>query len=435
MPKNTQTVASNEVLLEQGKRIRALHDIISRPDLSFDEQIDATLQLGCRLLGTEIGKVGRQDPSKNTSEFLNTVVLSDLGAKRGMVLPLDKTFCQITFSSPKTIAISHVSESIYKDHPAASFVGMQSYIGCSINVYGEKFGTINFANRIPIETPFTEADKNLVNLMGSWISVMMERQIEAEELRKSKQAADAANLAKSAFLANMSHEIRTPLNAIIGYSELVSEELEELSYVQCNEDMSRITGSAKHLLKLINEVLDLAKIEAGQADLHLELIPIRQLIEEVIDIVQPMAKQAHNQLSCSYTQEINDMSSDMVKLRQILLNVISNANKFTDHGNIDIEVNTDTSQSQTWIIFKIKDTGIGIPAEKQALVFQAFKQADSSTTRKYGGTGLGLSITKRFCEMLGGSIHLSSEVNKGTTITIRLPKSLGAVPLLRRKNT
>ena len=175
--KNTQPVDSEEeILLEQGKRIRALHEIISRPDLSFDQQIDETLRLGCHLLGTEIGKVGRQDPVGNISEFLNTVVLSELPAKRGMTLPLDKTFCNITFSSPETIVISNVAESRYKDHPAAKYVGMQSYIGCSINVHGKKFGTINFSNRKPVKQPFTEADKDLVNLIGSWISVMMEHE-------------------------------------------------------------------------------------------------------------------------------------------------------------------------------------------------------------------------------------------------------------------
>ena len=215
---------SEEALVEQGRRIRALHEIISRPDLSFDEQIDETLRLGCKLLGTEIGKVGRQDPENNASEFLNTVVMSDLPAKRGIVLPLDQTYCQITFASPETIAISNVETSEYKDHPAASFLGMQSYIGCSIDVHGKKFSTINFSNRTPVKKPFNETDKDLVNLMGSWISVMMERQLEAEELRKSKEIADAANHAKSAFLANMSHEIRTPLTAILGYSDMLRDE-------------------------------------------------------------------------------------------------------------------------------------------------------------------------------------------------------------------
>ena len=199
------TEEQNDILVEQGKRIRALHAIISRPDLTFDQQIDEALRLGCRLLGTEIGKVGRQDPDNNTSEFLNTIVMSNLPIKRGTVLPLDKTFCQVTFLSPQTIAISHVAESEYKDHPAAQFIGMQSYIGCSINVHGKKFGTVNFSNRLPVEKPFTEADKDLVNLIGSWISVMMERELEAAELKRSKEAADAANQAKSTFLANMSH--------------------------------------------------------------------------------------------------------------------------------------------------------------------------------------------------------------------------------------
>jgi len=246
----------------------------------------------------------------------------------------------------------------------------------------------------------------------------------AQRIKREKDISEASNQMKSEFLANMSHELRTPLNAIIGYSELVSEELEELDYDQCNEDMQRIISSAKHLLALINKVLDLAKIEAGQADLHLESIHIRTLVEEVIDTIRPMANNANNQLLSNYSEDVDTMTTDLIKLRQILLNVASNANKFTENGSICLTVTAEMNQSQQWIIFSIIDTGIGIPLEKQAQVFQEFKQADSSTTRKYGGTGLGLSITQRFCEMLGGAIHLNSEPNKGTTMIIRLPASL-----------
>ena len=252
---------NEELLVEQGRRIRALHEIISRPDLTFDQQIDETLRLGCKLLGCEVGKVGRQDPENNISEFLNTVVMSDLPARRGIVLPLDKTFCQITFASPQTIAISHVAESEYRDHQAASFLGMQSYIGCTIKVHGKKFGTVNFSNRTAVKIPFTEADQDFVNLIGSWISVMMERQQEAEELRKSKEAADAANQAKSEFLANMSHEIRTPLTAILGYSDMLRDENQ--SHEEIEHEIDSIIRAGGHLQRIINDILDLSKIEAG----------------------------------------------------------------------------------------------------------------------------------------------------------------------------
>lgn len=403
---------AEEMLVEQGRRIRALHEIISRPDLTFDEQIDETLRLGCRLLGTEIGKVGRQDPENNVSEFLNTVVMSDLPARRGMVLPLDKTFCQVTFSTPHTIAISHVAESEYKNHPAAAFLGMQSYIGCSIHVHGKKFGTINFSNRTPVRKPFSEMDQDLVNLMGSWISVMMERQLETEELRHSKEAADAANQAKSQFLANMSHEIRTPLNAILGYSEMLRDA--DQTQEDIEHEIDSIIRASAHLQRIINDILDLSKIEAGQ--LLIEAIDVypAALMQDVDTIFGGRAREKglHFETKCEFPVPTR-IISDPTRVKQILFNLCGNALKFTERGGITVTL-AYLEQSRQ-LKCQVVDTGIGMSPEELERLFKPFSQADSSTTRKYGGTGLGLCIARQLAQTLGGDVAVSSEKGKGST--------------------
>jgi len=425
LEKTLQAVDSNEeILVEQGKRIRALHEIISRPDLSFDQQIDAALHLGCQFLGTEVGKVGRQDPSHNASEFLNTVVLSDLGAKRGIVLPLDKTFCQITFNSPDTIAINHVAESAYKDHPAASFIGMQSYIGCTINVHGKKFGTVNFSNRTPVKRPFTEADKDLVKLIGSWISVMMERQLEAEELKKSKEAADAANQAKSSFLANMSHEIRTPLTSIIGYAESGLDDDQNME--QRIAALRNIRQSSDHLLNLINDILDFSKIEAGAMDIETALISPMQLLAEVESIMVGHAKKKHLDFNLDYQFPLPaKIISDPLRLKQILLNICSNAIKFTQAGSVKVSM---VYEAQADVLkFIVRDTGIGMSQEQLQNIFKPFKQADTSVSRRFGGTGLGLCLSARLAQLLNAALDANSEFGVGSEFVLSLYQAQAGV--------
>lgn len=411
-----------EALLEQGRRIRALHEIISRPDLTFDQQIDETLRLGCQLLGTEIGKVGRQDPEHNTSEFLNTVTISELPVRRGMIFPLDKTFCNITFSSAQTIAISHVEQSEYMDHPAARFLGIQSYIGCSINVHGKKFGTINFSNRAPVSRPFTEADKDLVNLMGSWISVMMERQFEAEELRKSKERAEAANQAKSTFLANMSHEIRTPLTSIIGFAEAALDSDQTME--QRLAALRTIRQSGDHLLHLINDVLDFSKIEASELDVETTILNPVQMISEVESIVSGQATKKQLEFSVDYQYPLpEEISSDPLRLKQIMLNLCSNAIKFTDSGAVRMSIQYDAANHT--LDFSVSDTGIGMTEEQLQKIFQPFRQADTSTSRRFGGTGLGLFLSRRLAELLGCTLAVRSEAGVGSEFTLSLPLQAG----------
>lgn len=238
---------------------------------------------------------------------------------------------------------------------------------------------------------------------------------------RETERAEAANRAKSEFLANMSHELRTPLNAIIGYSELLVEEAQDAGDEAMVPDLRKIHTAGKHLLGLINEVLDLSKIEAGKMEVYLEAFDVAALVEGVAGTVEPLVAKKGNALLID-ASDLGAMHSDVTKVRQMLFNLLSNASKFTEQGDIRLLARRETGDDgRDWMVFAVEDTGIGMTPEQQARVFQPFSQADASTTRKYGGTGLGLAITRSFAQMLGGDIALRSTAGIGTTFTLRLP--------------
>jgi PAS domain S-box-containing protein len=245
------------------------------------------------------------------------------------------------------------------------------------------------------------------------------------EMYKAKEAAEAASLAKSQFLANMSHELRTPLNAIIGYSEILQEEALDLGEKIFVSDLERIHNAGKLLLTLINDILDLSKIEAGHAELDLETFDVSEVVQNVARTVEPLFVPNSNRLNVECPNNIGKLYSDQTKLTQILFNLLSNAAKFTEKGTITLSVerikNNENSGASEKLIFKCTDTGIGITPEQLQKLFRPFTQADASTTRKYGGTGLGLAIAQKYSQMLGGEITVNSELGKGSTFTLRLP--------------
>ena len=244
------------------------------------------------------------------------------------------------------------------------------------------------------------------------------------EANRAQETAEQANRSKSIFLANMSHELRTPLNAIIGYSEMLSEEAQDMGEETFVADLQKIQSAGKHLLGLINDILDLSKIEAGKMELYLETFDVSSMVQDVCTTIRPLVEKNANRLSIQLPENVGEMRADMTKVRQMLFNLLSNASKFTEQGEIAISVARESRQRQESLVFSVTDSGIGMTEEQLGRLFQAFTQADASTTRKYGGTGLGLTITQRFCNMMGGTIDVKSTPGKGTTFIVRLPATV-----------
>jgi signal transduction histidine kinase/CheY-like chemotaxis protein len=254
------------------------------------------------------------------------------------------------------------------------------------------------------------------------------------EIQEKSEQLEAASQHKSQFLANMSHELRTPLNAIIGVTEMLLEDARDLKREDELEPLERVIRAARHLLALINDILDLSKIEAGKMELHLESFAVAPLIKEAVKTIQPLADKSGNQLVVDCPADIGSMRADQTRVQQALLNLLSNANKFTERGKVTITVHRAAEADAKWITMAVADTGIGMTPEQMGRLFQEFVQADASTTRRYGGTGLGLAISRRFCQMMGGDITVESEVGRGSTFVIRLPAEVVAaqpIPVAR----
>ena len=234
------------------------------------------------------------------------------------------------------------------------------------------------------------------------------------------QALDASRT-KSTFLANMSHELRTPLNAIIGYSEMLHDEAVETGNKDSADDIGNITTAGKHLLGLINDILDLSKIEAGKIEFRIDTFEIAAMAHEVINTVRPVVEKNHNRFHIHIPDNVGSMTSDPVKVRQIIINLLANAGKFTENGEVTFAVRRENEDEKEWIAFSVKDNGIGISETQMENLFTEFAQGDIVVTRKYGGTGLGLSISERFCKLLGGQIHVQSKTGEGSLFTVRLP--------------
>jgi signal transduction histidine kinase/CheY-like chemotaxis protein len=270
-----------------------------------------------------------------------------------------------------------------------------------------------------------EFNKSTVDLLQTFaaqsVLAIQNARLFHEIEEKGRELAEASQH-KSQFLANMSHELRTPLNAIIGVSEMLREDAEALK--EDTEALDRVLGAGRHLLALINDILDLSKIEAGRMELQLESFTLAPLIDNVVKTIEPLAVKNGNQIAVDRDAAIGTLYADQMRLRQALLNLLSNANKFTDHGTITIGARQRRESDRDWFTISVADTGIGMTPEQMGKLFQEFSQADASTTRKYGGTGLGLAVSKRFCEMMGGDITVESTPSRGSTFTIRLPRTV-----------
>ena len=308
----------------------------------------------------------------------------------------------------------------YARHETQRVGGFRTVLGVPLMRAGSAIGAV-LLTRSEVE-PFTQQQIDLITTFADQAVIAIANVSLFDEIQDKSRQLEQASQHKSQFLANMSHELRTPLNAIIGYSEILQEDAVDLGQDNLVADLKKIESAGRHLLGLINDILDLSKIEAGKMDIYLEDVEIVPLLEEVRSIIVPMAEKNANVLEYRLADNLGSMHTDRTKLKQSLLNLFSNGSKFTQNGRLMLNVQR-FETDKPMVSFAISDTGIGMTQEQLGRLFQAFNQADASTTKKYGGTGLGLAITRNFCQLLGGNVTVTSKPGEGSTFTIVLPDS------------
>jgi PAS domain S-box-containing protein len=316
---------------------------------------------------------------------------------------------------PKSIALEHdlYLEKYIPNSPS-------SLVGKSRELVGQRRDGSQFPLELKVELVFIDGE---VMFIGIIRDITEQKQLQ-QDVQNALEAAEKASQAKSGFLANMSHELRTPMNAIIGYSEMLAEDAEDGGLDEMFDDLNKITAAGKHLLSLINDVLDISKIEAGKMDLYLEDFTLSELITDVASTAKSLVDKNNNTLITEVADDIEVMHGDVTKVRQILFNLVSNSAKFTSNGQISISAEALYNSNEPSVKISVADTGIGIPADKIDSIFEEFSQADESTTRNYGGTGLGLALVKKFCEMMAGKIYIESIVGEGSTFIFEIPCKL-----------
>ncbi len=301
--------------------------------------------------------------------------------------------------------------------------GIASLLDSPIRLQGQIAGVLCIEH-VGLPRQWTLEEQGFAGSAADLASLALEarnRRKAQEQLEAALNMAEAANRAKSSFLANMSHEIRTPLNAIIGYSELLQEEAEELGYEELIPDLCKIHAAGKHLCAVISDILDLSKIEAGKMQLRPERFDIAGLVSEIASTARPLIEKNQNNLEVKTAPDLGIMTGDKTRIKQVVLNLLSNAGKFTDNGFVSFEVVREVAHLRNWIRFTVRDTGIGIAEDALKDLFKDFTQIDSSATRKYGGTGLGLAISRKVCQMMGGEISVQSRLGEGSTFSVRIP--------------
>ncbi|MEL6615842.1 MAG: response regulator, partial [Bacteroidota bacterium] len=410
---------SQEQAKRQSTRLRALAGAFGQRDLTFMEHAESIFATALDLLGLDIGILSRIEDDCYT--VLACAVPEGVPLAPGDTFVFSDTYCSITLQSDDVVAIDHMERSAHRRHPCYEAFGLETYIGAPITSGGVIIGTLNFSSPEARSQPFDESDLDLVRLMADWLGAAHQREAQARAIAEARDEAQAANRAKSAFLAAMSHEIRTPMNAVIGFGDLLSTTLltpQQQSYVRT------IQSAGDRLIGLIDDILDFSKIEAGRIDVETAPLELEPLVVGALEQIAPIAAQKGIELAYSIQDQITTrVEGDEQRISQILLNLLSNAIKFTERGSVEVHVRRASGGPYR---LSVHDTGIGIPADRLEQVFDAFVQADSSTSRRFGGTGLGLAISQRLAERLGGELTATSTPGRGSVFTLELP--LAAAP-------
>jgi GAF domain-containing protein/CheY-like chemotaxis protein len=414
--------ARTRELAQSVGELRALGEVSQAVNSTLDlpTVLDTIVAKAAQISGTEAGAIYVLDQVRNEFQLSATFGMSEevIAAVRDMHAEISAAVGQLAEAHE-----AHQTTDLHElpPTPVNEFIlraGYRARLLVPLMHSGKVVGALVVRRRAPGEFPPATIDL-LKTFAAQSVLAIRNAQLFREIEDKSGQLAEASQH-KSQFLANMSHELRTPLNAIIGVSEMLREDAEALK--QDTEPLDRVLGAGRHLLALINDILDLSKIEAGRMELQLESFALAPLITDVVKTIEPLVAKNANQVAVQCDPTIGTMHADQMRLRQALLNLLGNANKFTDHGTITIDARQEQEDNRDWVTIAVADTGIGMTPDQMGKLFQEFSQADASTTRKYGGTGLGLAISRRFCQMMGGDITVESAPGHGSTFTISLPR-------------
>ena len=418
--------ARTRELSQSVEELRALGEVSQAVNSTLDLQtvLDTIVAKATQISGTEAGAIYVFDEQRKEFQLSATFGMSEnmIAAVRNMHAEISEAVGLLTETHEPS------QQADLRDLPSTPVndiilrAGYRARLVLPLMRSGDVIGALVVRRKAPGEFPANTIE--LLKTFAAQSALTIQNARLFREIEEKGRELEQASQHKSQFLANMSHELRTPLNAIIGVTEMLREDAEALK--QDTEPLDRVLGAGRHLLALINDILDLSKIEAGRMELQLEDFALAPLIDNVVKTIEPLAVKNENRVAVNCDTAIGTVHADQMRLRQALLNLLSNANKFTERGTITVDARQEQANGRDWVTIAVADTGIGMTVEQMGKLFQEFSQADASTTRKYGGTGLGLAISKRFCQMMGGDITVESEPGRGSIFTIRLPRIVEA---------